>query len=335
MPLAHIPGKRRTARLALAAGLVAALTAAGPALAVADPAPAAPASPTAPGSDAPGEPGKDAAGKLGSADATLLAKAKADGDKNVTFMIAGKPGSTAEISSRLHAQGASVGRTYDQLGYVRATVPTAKADAAIGAAQKLPSVLAIDLRQEVKLDDPTPSADTTPAASRHAGKAATTYPGPDKHTPAKNPYEPVFETGAVDFVKDHPAADGRGITVGILDSGVDVGHPALQKTTTGERKIVDWVTSTDPILDGDATWRPMVTAVSGPSFTAAGRSWTAPAGSYLFSTFAEAATKGGDMAGDLNRDGDTTDVWGSSTTRPPAPSGWTWTTTATFAARRP
>ncbi|CAG7626621.1 S8 family serine peptidase [Actinacidiphila bryophytorum] len=306
MPLDHIPGKRRAARLALAAGLVAALTAAGPALAVADPALTSPAT----GSDAPGEPGKDAADKLGSADATLLAKAKADGDKNVTFMIAGKPGSTAEITSRLHAQGASVGQTYDQLGYVRATVPTAKADAAIGAAQKLPSVLAIDLRQEIKLDDPTPAADTTATASRHPGKPAATYPGPDRHTPAKNPYQPAFETGAVDFVKDHPTADGRGITIGILDSGVDVGHPALQKTTTGERKIVDWVTSTDPILDGDATWRPMVTAVSGPSFTASQRTWTAPAGNYLFSTFAEAATKGGDMLGDLNRDGDTTDVWG-------------------------
>ncbi|UWE08419.1 S8 family serine peptidase [Actinacidiphila bryophytorum] len=309
MPLDHIPGRRRTARLTLAAGLVAALTAAGPALAVADPAPTSPTA-LATGSDAPGEPGKDAADKLGSADATLLAKAKADGDKNVTFMIAGKPGSTAEITSRLHAQGASVGQTYDQLGYVRATVPTAKADAAIGAAQKLPSVLAIDLRQEIKLDDPTPAADTTATASRHPGKPAATYPGPDRHTPAKNPYQPAFETGAVDFVKDHPSADGRGITIGILDSGVDVGHPALQKTTTGERKIVDWVTSTDPILDGDATWRPMVTAVSGPSFTASQRTWTAPAGSYLFSTFAEAATKGGDMLGDLNRDGDTTDVWG-------------------------
>ncbi|SHK97972.1 S8 family serine peptidase [Actinacidiphila paucisporea] len=310
MPLAHIPGTRRTARLALAAGLVAALTAAGPALAVADSAPTAPTTAPATGSDAPADPGKDAADKLGSADATLLAKAKADGDKNVTFMIAGKPGSTAEITSRLHAQGASVGRTYDQLGYVRATVPTAKADAAIGAAQKLPSVLAIDLKQEVKLDDPTPAADTTAAASHHPAEPATTYPGPDQHTPAKNPYEPAFETGAVDFVKDHPAADGRGITIGILDSGVDVGHPALQKTTTGERKIIDWVTATDPILDADATWRPMVTGVTGPSFTAAGRAWTAPAGSYLFSTFAEAATKGGDMLGDLNRDGDTTDVWG-------------------------
>jgi hypothetical protein len=313
MPLAHIPGAGRAARLALAAGLVTALAVASPALATA--APASPAAPAGPGSAAtpapPGDdaPGKDATDKLGSADAALLAKAKADGDRNVTFMVAGKPGSTAKISAELHAKGASVGRTFDSLGYVRATVPTGKADAALGAAQKLPQVLAIDLKQEITLDDPTPSADTTAAAARH-GRPAKTYPGPDAHTPAKNPYEPAFETGAIDFVKDHRTADGRGVTVGILDSGVDVGHPALQRTTTGERKIVDWVTATDPILDGDGTWRPMVTAVSGPSFTAAGRTWTAPAGDYYVSTFAEAATKGGDMKGDLNRDGDTTDVWG-------------------------
>jgi subtilisin family serine protease len=312
MPLAHISGKRRAARVALAAGLAAALSVAAPALAAADsPAPpAASDSPATPGG--PAAPAKDAADKLGSADAALLAKAKADRDKNVTFMIAAAPGSTAQVSAQLRAHGAGVGQTYDKLGYVRATVPTAKADAAIAAAQKLPSVLAIDLRQEVKLDDPTPAADTTPAVAKKAGhgKPSATYPGPGRDTPAKNPYQPAFETGAVDFVKDHPSADGRGVTVGILDAGVDIGHPALQKTTTGERKIVDWVTSTDPIIDGDGTWRPMVTAVSGPSFTASGRTWTAPAGSYYFSTFAESATVGGDMAGDLNRDGDTTDVWG-------------------------
>ncbi|MFD5798707.1 S8 family serine peptidase, partial [Streptomyces diastatochromogenes] len=125
-----------------------------------------------------------------------------------------------------------------------------------------------------------------------------------------NPYNPSFESGAVDFVAEHPKADGRGVTIGILDSGVDLGHPALQKTTTGERKIVDWVTATDPILDSDATWRPMVTAVSGPSFSYGGQTWAAPAGSYQISTFKESATTGGDEKGDLNRDGDTTDSWG-------------------------
>ncbi|MGW3143888.1 S8 family serine peptidase [Streptomyces sp. NPDC001177] len=295
-----IPGPRRLARTAVAVGVVAALSAAGPI-------------PMAFSADAPpaaADPGvKSAHDKLGSDDADLLAEAKAAGDKNVTMMIATAPGRTEQVAQELDAvKGGSVGRTYDKLGYVRATVPTGRADAAIAAAAKLSSVHAIDLRQEIQLDDPAPSADTAKGAGS-TGTAAT-YPAPGKNTPAENPYNPSFETGAVDFVKEHPKADGRGITIGILDSGVDLGHPALQKTTTGERKIVDWVTATDPIVDSDQTWRPMVTSVSGPSFSYGGRTWTAPAGSYQISTFKESYTTGGDAAGDANRDGDTTDSWG-------------------------
>ncbi|WP_324783894.1 S8 family serine peptidase [Streptomyces sp. H51] len=293
-----ISGARRVARVAVAAGLVTALSAAGPIpMAFSADAPAA----TAPSDGAV----KSANAKLGSDDADLLAAAKAAGDKNVTMMIATAPGKTEQVADELDAvKGGSVGRTYDKLGYVRATVPTAKADAAIAAAAKLSSVHGIDLRDEIPLDDPSATGTAKSAAT------ATAYPAPDKNTPATNPYNPSFETGAVDFVQDHPKADGRGVTIGILDSGVDLGHPALQKTTTGERKIVDWVTATDPIVDSDATWRPMVTSVSGPSFTYGGKSWTAPAGSYQVSLFRESVTAGGDAKGDANRDGDTTDSWG-------------------------
>ncbi|MEU8252454.1 hypothetical protein AB0C16_40185, partial [Nonomuraea sp. NPDC048916] len=176
-------------------------------------------------------------------------------------------------------------------GYVRATVPTKRAESTIKAASKLSSVLGIDLKQEIKLDDPTPKGDR--AAGAKQLKATGSYAAPNKKTPAKN-----------------PKADGRGITIGILDSGVDLGHPALKKTTTGERKIVDWVTATDPVSDGDGTWLRMTESVTGPTFTSGGKTYSAPAGNYKFATFAEAATTGGEMAGDLNRDGDTTDVWG-------------------------
>ncbi|MFB6984245.1 S8 family serine peptidase [Streptomyces scopuliridis] len=300
-----ISGPRRVARVAAAAGLVAALIATG----------AVPAF-SATGADDPAAPVKSSpasgtSDKLGAADADLLAKAKAKGEKNITMMVATAPGATEQVAGQLDAvEGAVVGKTYDKLGYVRATLPTAKADAAIRAAQKLSSVHGIDLNQEIVLDDPRPAADTAKAANGASGSAATKYPAPSSKTPAKNPYNPSFETGAVDFVKKNPKADGRGVTIGILDSGVDLGHPALQKTTTGERKIVDWVTATDPVSDNDGTWRRMDTTVSGPSFTADGRTWKAPAGSYKYRVFREDATLGGDMAGDLNRDGDTTDTWG-------------------------
>ncbi|MEU9550450.1 S8 family serine peptidase [Streptomyces werraensis] len=299
---APISGTRRAARIAVAAGLVAALSAAGPVpLALAADSPAvAPADADV----------KSAHDKLGSHDAELLAEAKAEGTRHVTMMIATAPGKTAQVTDEIESvKGASVGRSDDKLGYVRATVPTGKADAAIAAATKLSSVHGVDLRDEIPLDDPTPAGDTTKAAKGKGGSAKS-YPAPDRKTPAKNPYNPSFETGAVDFVKKNPKADGRGVTIGILDSGVDLGHPALQKTTTGERKIVDWVTATDPIVDSDQTWRPMVNAVSGPAFTYGGATWKAPQGSYQVSLFRESYTTGGDAAGDANRDGDTTDVWG-------------------------
>ncbi|MEU3410543.1 S8 family serine peptidase [Streptomyces sp. NPDC006658] len=295
-----ISGPRRLARIAVAVGVVAALSAAGPvplALAAGQaPVPAA-------------DPGvKSADDKLGPDDAALLADAKAGGDKTVTLMIATSPGQTEQVAGELDAvDGGLVGRTDDKLGYVRATVPTSRADSAISAAVKLSSVRAIDLKQEIPLDDPAPAG-----AKSAAGKAA--YPAPGRTTPAENPYNPSFETGAVDFVREHPKADGRGVTIGILDSGVDLGHPALRTTTTGERKIVDWVTATDPVADGDGTWRRMTTGVAGPSFsvtTAQGAErFTAPEGSYKFNYLYESATAGGDEKGDLNRDGDTTDAWG-------------------------
>lgn len=287
---------RRAPRLAIAVGLTAALCATG-------------AVPLAFAADETPVPApKSAGGKLGPADADLLADAKAEGEKTVTMMVATAPGATEQVAGQLDAvKGGSVGRTYDKLGYVRATVPTGKADAAIKSAAKLSSVHAIDLRHEIELDDPTPAADRAEGAKT---AARGTYPGPDKNTPADNPYNPAAETGAVDFVKKHPKADGRGTTIGILDSGVDLGHPALKKTTTGERKITDWVTATDPIVDADGTWRRMTNPVTGPTFTWDSETWQAPAGSFQVNRFRESATTGGDAKGDINRDGDTTDSWG-------------------------
>ncbi|MFE9632916.1 S8 family serine peptidase [Streptomyces sp. NPDC006463] len=297
-----IPGARRAARVAAAAGLVAALAATGAAPVFA-----------ASGADKPGtNPAvKSADQKIGSADAELLQEAKAKGDATVTVMVATAPGQTKQVADQLDAvQGASVGRTYDKLGYVRATLPTGKAEAALKAAAKLSSVHGIDLRHEIQLPDPRP--DTHGESGTVKKTAAETYAAPDKNTPAKNPYNPSFETGAVDFVAKNPQADGRGVTIGILDSGVDVSHPALQKTSTGERKIVDWVTATDPIADGDATWRAQITPVTstGGTFTAGGQSWKAPEGSFQWSRFSESITANGDMKGDVNRDGDTTDRFG-------------------------
>lgn len=51
---------------------------------------------------------------------------------------------------------------------------------------------------------------------------------------------PAEEIGARSFIKENPTFDGRGAVVAILDTGVEVDHPMLTQTTTGEAKVVDF-----------------------------------------------------------------------------------------------
>jgi subtilisin family serine protease len=238
--------------------------------------------------------------KLGQADRELLADARSDGDKRVTVMIATERKATGSVVDSLESAGAWIGRVDDKLGYVRASVPTARVEKVAA----LSKVDAVDLDETIPIDDPQPGKAST------TGSAPSNAPG--KGTPNANPYMPTRETGTTDFVKKNPRYDGRGITIGVIDSGVDLDHPALQETSTGERKIVDWVTGTDPVLDNDLTWRPMVTEVkASPTFTYAQGTWTAPReGTFRVSRFSESITEGSEPDGDVNRDGDTTDVFG-------------------------
>lgn len=238
--------------------------------------------------------------KLGQPDRELLAEARQNGDKRVSVMIATERKATKPVVDSLEASGAWVGRVDDKIGYVRASVPTSRVEK-IAALSK---VDAVDLDETIPIDDPAPgkvSAD---------GSAPSSAPG--KSTPNANPYMPTRETGTTDFVKKNPKYDGRGVTIGIIDSGVDLDHPALQKTSTGERKIVDWVTGTDPLLDDDGTWRAMITSVKAtPTFAYADQTWTAPReGTFRVSRFSESITAGSEPDGDVNRDGDTTDRFG-------------------------
>ncbi|GAA2725951.1 S8 family serine peptidase [Cellulomonas aerilata] len=257
------------------------------------------------GGQPPGEVGTDgkadANDKLGDHDRELLAEAQAGGEEAVTVLLATEAGQAPAVAEQVAGLGGDVGFTDDELGYVRAQLPTG----AVEKAASSDSVLRVDLNEGLALPDPT--ADERREA-RRPGSAPV--PGPSAQTPVRNPYMPTAEIGAASFVRSHPEWDGRGVTIGILDSGVDLDHPSLQTTSTGERKIVDWVTATDPLVDGDPTWRAMRAVVAGPTFAYQGSTWTAPAGDFRINRFSEAITAGSEVGGDVNRDGDTTDVWG-------------------------
>ena len=313
------PGAARKALAILAAGglLTAGIAAASPSMAAERPTTDSPAADsgvsaldaTSPADDpvdgpvkGSGTPQDDALGEL---DRERLAAALQEGETRTTIMVVTKPGASDDVVKSIRAAGGYVRFHSAKLSYLSAVVRTTN----VAKTADLSTVLAVDLDETLTQPDPIAQA------------GGTQYDGPDASTRDNNPYMPTRETGSVAFKRANPMWDGRGVTVGILDSGVDLDHPSLATTSTGEKKISDWFTATDPVTEGefvpggDPTWLAMIQDAEGPTFPAApgstyrGSVWTLPAGAYKIRTVDESRTDlpGCEICGDLNRDGDTTD----------------------------
>lgn len=231
--------------------------------------------------------------ELGKHDRELLAQARAEGKTSVTMLFAATPGSNKSVVAGLKQLGATIQYQNDSVDYLRAVVPIGQAEAAAA----LSGVQAADLDEIIPLEDPRPDPDGVVGVIPQAG--------PNASTPQDNPFMPIRDIGAPAFMAAHPTWDGRGVTIGILDSGVTLDHPSLLTTSTGERKIIDWVTFTDPLTDGDPTWVDMQAQVNGSSFTYLGVTYTAPGNKqYRIGLFNERDPRlGGEVGSDVNRDG--------------------------------
>lgn len=235
--------------------------------------------------------GQGNGGGLSKDDRRLLAEARANSAPSVTLLIATHAGAGKQVATGLQGLGATVRYRDDALGYIRAIVPAGQA----GAVSTLGGVAAVDVDDVVALPDPRPDGSVVPLPQT----------APSMATPRDNPYMPISNTGAAAFMAANSTWDGRGTTVGIIDSGVSLDHPSLLTTSTGERKIIDWVTATHPTDDADPTWVSMKSQVSGATFTFQSVAYTAPAsGSYRIGLFNERDPNlGGEVGNDVNRDG--------------------------------
>jgi len=231
-------------------------------------------------------------------DRIALARQVAQGARVVSLLIATPRAGTTNVAASVRALGGTVAYRNDRLGYMRVRVPIGRAD----QASRLGGIQTINVDTVIPLADPSPDGMQPPSPQ----------PPPGADTPRINPYLPTKDTGAAQFVNAHPTWDGRGTTIGILDLGVDLDNPVVNVTSTGERKVVDWVTYTDPLTDGDPTWRFSAGTVNvvGGAFTAFATSYTGVPvdGTYKFARMREDQLGAGSEYGigcgaDLNRNG--------------------------------
>lgn len=234
---------------------------------------------------------------LDQVDQLTLQRAEKQGRSYVTMLIAAKPDQIKQVAAGVRSVGGSVSATEGRIDYVKARVPV---DAAARVAN-LKAVEAVDIDRTIPLDDPRVKGNS-PAQPQSP---------PDSSTPRANPYMPVQDTGAAAF-GETPARDGRGVKVAVLDSGIDLAHPALRTTSNSQPKVIDWFDAIPPAANM-GSWVATEGRVSG-TFTRVGQTWVAPAtgGPYAFGRLREDA---GDLAlgllgGDLDRNGVTGEFFG-------------------------
>ncbi len=198
---------------------------------------------------------ENSSGKLGQHGEQLLLQAQQAGKSRVILLIAVKSGASNQAVSDIARLGGQIQFRDDAIGYLRASVPVSQ----VRLSQR-----SLRFSSWTSMS-PCRSRSASGRCSGHRAAAAADR-GDASHQPI------------------HHGETGRTVRSGESDLGRPRRNDRCRRsrhhsrspqpavTSTGKRKVVDWVTGTDPFTDDDPTWLNMSAQVSGTHlFSAASR----------------------------------------------------------------
>lgn len=181
--------------------------------------------------------------KLKKHDRLRLVEARVQGKRDVTLLIASSPGANERVLQDVARAGGRVQYRDDDVSYLRLKVP-------IDAVESIACSPHVDT---LNIDGSVVYVTQAPVESGNGHSPVNRITPPDANTPAENPYLPSREIGAPQFISAHPAFDGRGAVVALVDTNIDLLIPELQtaKTIDGKpaRKILDIRSAAESAID--------------------------------------------------------------------------------------
>lgn len=256
-----------------------------------------------------------------------LASARARGEREVTVVIAAMPGATAQLASVIARMGGTIRFLDNNVDYIRARVPVDSVERLV----RDPLVHSLDVNMAgeergfsaSELTGPLAPADALPftpdkplrgaAQVGAADSTKATWPPVQSDHSLTHRYDPLGDMGALEFRKQHPTWDGRGVTLALIDLNPDPLEQELQVARTLDGKVVKkiqfYTTAIDQADEDEGRWLKMddqVTATGG-TFTWDGKTYRAPHdGVFRIANLDEARFDSLSKSGlekDLNRDG--------------------------------
>ncbi len=204
-----------------------------------------------------------------------LAEALVREQDDVLLMIAARRGQNEQVAQLLTGWGADIHFRADEVDYLRARVPIRRVE----ELARHEAVFSVDLSDVPPPESEEDEEETDPPFGLHedrptylAGVSDTTevWPPVWSDYPLRNRYDPVSSMNGLEFRRQNPTFDGRGVTTAMIDRSMDPLLPELQHALTLEGEPVDKVAAylsvTDRVEEPDDRWVQMdsvVTASSG------------------------------------------------------------------------